>query len=262
MSDTPYDGIAGIYDHFQKEIDPALWASYLDSLIRENVRSSGEGRDGKYLICDLGCGTAAVSAELAGMGYDLIGIDESVSMLEKAREKAADQGRDILFLNQDIRNFELFGTVDVFVSLLDTVNHLTRKADFVKMLSRFRNFLSPGGLFIFDAATPHHLEETLGDHFFYTVEEDYALLWENHFSKRSKISTSDITLFREEADGSYRRCDGSIRERVYTDDEIKEMLENAGLTLLKRCGELTMRAPGPSEERIFYVAKRPDDDVY
>lgn len=262
MSESPYDGIAGIYDHFQKEIDPARWASYLDLLIRENVRSSGEGRDGKFLVCDLGCGTAAVSVELARTGYDLIGIDESVPMLEKARRNAADKGCDMLFLHQDIRDFELFGTVDVFISLLDTVNHLTRKADFVRMLSRFRNFLSPGGLFIFDAATPRHLEETLGDRFFYTVEEDYALLWENRFSKRTKISTSDITLFREETDGLYRRFDERIRERVYTDVEIREMLEGAGLTLLRQCGELTPDAPGPEEERIFYVAKRPDDDVY
>lgn len=262
MSETPYDGIAGIYDHFQKEIDPVLWASYLDTLIRKNVRSSGEGRDGKYLICDLGCGTAAVSVELACKGYDLIGIDESVLMLEKAREKAAGKGCDILFLNQDIRDFELFGTVDVFICLLDTVNHLTRKADFAKMLSRFRNFLSPGGLFLFDIATPYHFEETLWDRFFYTVEEDYALLWENRFSKRSKISTSDITLFREEPDGLYLRYDGRIRERVYIDKEIREMLEGAGLIPLMRCGELTVNDPGPAEERIFYVAKRPDDDVY
>jgi len=262
MSETPYDGIAGIYDHFQREIDPVRWASYLDSLIRESVRSGGEGRDGKYLICDLGCGTAAVSVELARMGYDLIGIDESVPMLEKARQKAANSGCEILFLNQDIRDIELFGTVDVFICLLDTVNHLTRKADFVKMLSRFKNFLSPGGLFIFDAATPYHLEETLGDRFFYTVEEDYALLWENRFSKRSKISTSDITLFREESGGLYRRHDGRIRERVYTGNEVREILEGAGLVLLKQCGELTLSAPGPEEERIFYVAKRPDDDVY
>lgn len=262
MSETPYDGIAGIYDHFQKDIDPVLWASYLDALIRENVRSSGEGRDGRYLICDLGCGTASVSVELARMGYDLIGIDESVPMLEKARRKASDRGCDILFLNQDIREMELFGTVDVFISLLDTVNHLTRKSDLIKMLSRFKNFLSPGGLFIFDIVTPRHLEETLGDRFFYTVEEDYALLWENHYSGRSKISTSDITLFREDAAGLYRRYDGRIRERVYTEKELREILEGAGLTLLGRYGELTAGEPGPEEERIFCVAKRPEDDVY
>lgn len=261
MSDSPYDDLAEIYDHIQKDINPVQWAGYLDGLIRRFGPKKGDGRDGRLLLCDLGCGTASVSIEMNRLGYDVIGIDESMLMLEKARDKSAAAGADILYLCQDITEMELFGTVDVFVCLLDTVNHITRKADLQKMLAHFKNFLNPEGLFIFDTATPHHLQKTLGNHFFYTIEEEYALLWENHFSARTRISTSDLTLFRKGEGEEYRRFEGQITERVYTDAEINQCLEEAGMSLLAKYGELTCDAPAGNETREFHIAVRSKPDL-
>lgn len=261
MSDSPYDDLAEIYDHIQQDINPVLWAQYLDGLIRRFGPQKGDGKDGRLILCDLGCGTASVSIEMSRLGFDVIGIDESMLMLEKARDKAAAEGADILYLCQDITDMELFGTVDVFVCLLDTVNHITRKPDFQKMLAHFKNFLNPGGLFIFDAATPQHLQKTLGNHFFYTIEEEYALLWENHFSARTRISTSDLTLFRKGEGEEYHRFEGQITERVYTDVEIKQCLEEAGMTLLAKYGELTYDAPEGDQAREFYIAVRTKTDL-
>lgn len=260
MPDSPYDDLAEIYDHFQREIDPVKWADYLDKMIRRYGPRKGDGKDGRLLLCDLGCGTASVSIEMNRLGYDVIGIDESTLMLEKAREKSAAADADILFLSQDITQFELFGTVDVFLCLLDTVNHLTEKSALQKMLSQFDNYLNPGGLFIFDVATPAHLQKTLGNHFFYTVEEEYALLWENHFSARTRISTSDLTLFRKTDKEAYHRFDGQIKERVYTETEIREGLEAAGMRLLAKYGELSSEEPSDRETREFYIAVRPAVD--
>lgn len=259
MSDSPYDDLAQIYDAFQSEIDSVQWAEYLDGLIRRFGPSKGDGKDAGILLCDLGCGTAGVSVEMNLRGYDVIGIDNSVRMLEKAREKAASAGADILFLCQDITQLELFGTVDVFVCLLDTVNHLIDPQDLQKMLRSFRNYLNPGGLFIFDTATPNHLKKTLGNHFFYTVEEEYALLWENRYSARTRISTSDLTLFRKTKKDTFRRYEGQIRERVYTETEICSNLERAGLKLIAGYGELSYEAPKEGEMRVFYVAQRPEE---
>lgn len=260
MPGSAYDDLAEIYDHFQKDIDQEAWADYLDGLIRRFGPEKGDGRDGRLLVCDLGCGTASVSIAMRPKGYDIIGIDESVLMLEKAREKAAGSG-EALFLCQDITRMELFGTVDVFLCLLDTVNHITRKADFRRLLSLFKNYLNPGGLFIFDIATAHHLRDTLGSQFFYTIEQDYALLWENRYSERTKVSTSDLTLFRQADEGMYRRFEGRIRERVYTDAEIRECLAEADLEMIARYGELSLSNPPARGEREFYVARRPNRTV-
>jgi len=258
MTDSPYDDLAEIYDHFQRDIDPAQWADYLDGLIRRFGPQKGDGRDGRLLLCDLGCGTGSVTIEMNRRGYETIGIDRSMLMLDKAREKSAAENAGILFLCQDITKFELFGTVDVFVCLLDTVNHLTKKTQLQQMLSLFKNYLNPGGLFIFDAATPHHLQKTLGNHFFYTVDEDYALLWKNSYSSHTQISTSDLTLFRQGEKNQYRRFEGQIRERSYKDEEIRECLDKAGMTLLAKYGELSFDEPDDKGTRDFYIAVRPE----
>src|SRR5665648_39949 len=109
MSTSSYDDLAQIYDHFQKDIDPILWAKYIDGLIRQFGPQKGDGRGGRLLLCDLGCGTGGVSVEMHALGYDVIGIDESFLMLERAREKAKAAGADILFLMQDMTRMELFG---------------------------------------------------------------------------------------------------------------------------------------------------------
>ena len=257
MSDSTYDGLAEIYDHFQRDINPAKWASYLDKLIHMYGPVKGDGKDGRLLLCDLGCGTASVSIEMNRLGYDVIGIDESVLMLEKARQKSAASHADILFLCQDITEFELFGTADIFLCLLDTVNHLIEPASLQKMISHFKNYLNPGGLFIFDVATLTRLKHTLGNHFFYTVEEEYSLLWENRFSVRTKISTSDLTLFRKTDNDMYHRFDGQIRERAYTESEIRGILAKEKMNLLAKYKELSHEPPSENGEREFYVAARP-----
>jgi SAM-dependent methyltransferase len=257
MPDSPYDELAEIYDQFQKDIDTAKWADYLDALIKRFGPASGDGKDGRLLLCDLGCGTAGVTIEMNRRGYESIGIDQSMLMLDKAREKSLAAGEDILFLCQDITGFELFGTVDVFICLLDTVNHIVDHSALQNMFLQFENYLNPGGLFIFDAATPHHLKKTLGNHFFYTIDEDYALMWENSFSSKTQISTSDLTLFRLSEKDMYRRYEGQIRERVYTEAQICGYLENAGMKLLAKYGELTCEEPLESSTREFYIAVRP-----
>ena len=69
------------------------------------------------LVCDLGCGTANVTLRLAKSGYDMIGIDSDEDMLINAREKLERSNiNDVLLLNQNISEFELYGTVDVIYS--------------------------------------------------------------------------------------------------------------------------------------------------
>ena len=257
MPDSPYDELAEIYDQFQKDIDTVQWADYLDGLIKKFGPASGDGKNGKLLLCDLGCGTAGVTIEMSRLGYESIGIDQSMQMLDKAREKSHAAGADILFLCQDITGFELFGTVDVFLCLLDTVNHIVDPAALESMFLQFKNYLNPGGLFIFDVARPRHLKKTLGNHFFYTIDEDYALMWENSFSTKTQTSTSDLTLFRLGEKDLYNRYEGQIRERVYTEAEISGFLESAGMKLLAKYGELSFEEPVEGNTREFYIAIRP-----
>ena len=77
-----------------------------------------------YKRQDLGCGTGSLTELLAGYGYDMIGVDNSDDMLEIAMDKRSETGLDILYLLQDMREFELYGTVRAVVSICDSMNYI------------------------------------------------------------------------------------------------------------------------------------------
>jgi len=110
MSDG-YELLASHYDELQHTVDYPGWADFvflLDQRYHQRTRS-GDGREGRPILLDLGCGTGAFALQMEQHGYDVIGIDDSAAMLQAAREKAQDSGSSALFLQQDISRFELYG---------------------------------------------------------------------------------------------------------------------------------------------------------
>ena len=75
-----YGSFASVYDPFMEDVDYSGWKKFIVTKLRENGI-----RDG--LVCELGCGTGTMTELLASAGYDMIGIDSSVDMLEAAQEK-------------------------------------------------------------------------------------------------------------------------------------------------------------------------------
>ena len=144
-NDGIYSMLAPFYDSFNGEIDYKKWAKFIDRIVRNNFPGNAE------YILDLGCGTGNLTLELAKLGYDMIGADISDEMLDIARKKAdKERQKNILWICQDMTEFELYGTVEAVVSSLDCVNHLLSEEDVQKCFSLVHNYLVPNGVFIFD----------------------------------------------------------------------------------------------------------------
>lgn len=239
-----YDKLSRYYDELQAEIDPVTWADFVHSIILKYCTAAGDGEGGKKILCDLGCGNGRVDGELLKHDYEIIGIDSSIEMLNKAREN----NPDILWLCQDITDYELFGTADVFVSLLDTINHILDEEDIINIFRSFKNYMSVGGIFVFDIGTYKHFAETLGDNVFFEDFDDFTLLWDNTFDEEEQINEASLTLFERGDDDLYERSDGVIEERYYDKGRLIEIASEAGLTFV---GEDQM-----DDERVFLVFKR------
>ena len=137
-----YTSFARVYDTFMDNIPYEEWCEYLTGLMREYGV-----RDG--LVLDLGCGTGNMTELLAKAGYDMIGADNAEEMLEIAMEKRDKSGHDILYLLQDMREFELYGTVRVVISVCDSVNYITEPEELQEVFRLVNNYLDPKGVFIF-----------------------------------------------------------------------------------------------------------------
>lgn len=262
MSDS-YQRLADSYDQLQQDIDYEAWADFICRLDRRYNRRTvhgdgrdGDGRDGRQLLLDLGCGTGTFCLAMEKRGYDAIGIDQSGPMLQQAREKAMATDSTALFLQQDISRFELYGTVDLAVCLLDTLNHLIRPVAVERVFRLLANYLNPGSLFIADVGTRRHFSRTLGNRIFYQDSEDLTLFWHNRYRESTRISRSSLTWFKRDPEGSYTRFDEEVVERYYDHQFLLQAAKAAGLEFAGRTGELTEQAPGQGSERHFYIFRR------
>ncbi|MBR5144820.1 MAG: class I SAM-dependent methyltransferase [Clostridia bacterium] len=244
-----YDLLAPFYDAINAEIDYEKWADFIEKIFEKECKNPPE------LVLDLGCGTGKMTLELASRGYDMTGIDYSPEMLDVARTAAEENGNDILWLCQDMREFELYGTVDATVCCLDCINHLESVEDLESCFKLVHNYLIPDCIFIFDINARYKFENIYSNNT-YTMEEDGAVcIWENDYDPDSQICDFYITLFKECADGRYKRYDEQQSERMYPLAEIKSSLERCKMEFLYAFGDLDF-TPGSDEcERIYIVAK-------
>lgn len=243
-----YNDFAFIYDRFMRDVNYKEWADYIEKIFEaQNIKPS--------LILDLGCGTGSFCIEMAKRGYEMIGCDISVDMLSIARSKSDDEGLEILFINQDMADFELYGTVDVIVCLLDSINYLTDKRDLTRMLKLVENYLNPQGLFIFDINTQYKFKEILSDNVYYSVEEDAAYIWQNSYDRETKICEFDLTFFIKSG-MLYERYDEIHLERAYSVEELEEYVCNGGMKVIGIYDDLSFSPPGGKSERIFFVSRK------
>lgn len=233
-----YTDFANIYDRVMRDTPYESWVDYYKAVFQRFCINPS-------LILDAGCGTGNITIRMAEAGYDMIGLDASVSMLSRAREK----NQDILFLNMDMTDFELYGTVDAIVSALDCVNYITEDID--KLFRLVYNYLNPGGLFIFDINSEYKLRHLFGNEPIICDTDDIFYVWENEIE--GNLCHFSISFFLEEGDGRYGRCDEYQTQRIYTQEELEAAAKRAGLSVLGVYDNLSFQPPQADSERLFFV---------
>ena len=243
-----YTSFARVYDTFMDNIPYEEWAEYLTALLKEYNVTDG-------LVLDLGCGTGTMTELLASKGYDMIGADYSEDMLEIAMEKRAESGHDILYLLQDMREFELYGTVRAVVSVCDSVNYITEEEDLEEVFRLVNNYLDPKGVFIFDFKTLYNYQTVLGDRTIAEKREECSFIWDNYYYEDEKINEYELTLFIQDEGDMYRKFEEIHYQRAYTLEEMIRLVKASGLEFVTAYDAFTKNAPNEKSERIYIVAR-------
>lgn len=243
-----YTGFAEVYDMFMDNIPYETWCEYLTGLLREQGVTEG-------LLLDLGCGTGTLTRLLAAEGYDMIGVDLSDEMLEIAMEHQREKPDGILYLLQDMREFELYGTVRGIVSICDSMNYLTGYEDLVEVLRLANNYLDPGGVFIFDLNTVYKYRELLGEQTIAENRDEGSFIWENSYDEETGINTYELALFIPREDGLYEKDEEVHYQRAYPLEKIKELIGKAGMELLAVYDAYTLEPPKEDSGRLTFVVR-------
>ena len=244
-----YEGFAQVYDRFMDNVPYAQWTEYLQEIFEKHNLPHNTG-----VICDLGCGTGNMTIPLAKIGYDMIGIDLSEQMLAIASEKTIEEDLNILYLNQDMREFELYGTVRAIVSICDSMNYMTTEEDLRDVFKLVNNYLDIGGIFIFDLNTIHKYE-TIGEQVIAENRDEGSFIWENTFYEDENINEYDLTLFIKDENGKYDKYEENHIQRAYCLDRIKELISEAGLEYVTSYDAFTKNAVRKDSERIYVIAR-------
>ncbi len=280
-----YTDFATVYDTFMDETPYDVWGDFVAGLIEKygvskpyessdskkkesdlkSVHDSGDLDDQDYesaldeernLVVELGCGTGSFTQVLRKKGYDIIGIDMSPDMLNVARNKAAAEGLDIMYLEQDMRELDLYCTAGTIVSVCDSVNYLLSEDELLETFRLVNNFLFPGGVFIFDFNTLHKYRDVIGDATIAENRQDCSFIWDNYFHDENNINEYDLTIFVmcDEEKELFQRFTETHYQRGYTLEEMKKVVEESGLKFVTAIDADTHEAPTDESERIYIVA--------
>ncbi len=240
-----YSAFAAIYDRLiLEDIDYTKIADYIEATL-ERLGIKAE------LVCDLACGTGTLTDILSKRGYDMIGIDLSTEMHNVAREK----NPDILFLNQDICEFELYGTVDALLCMTDSLNYIPDEDDLFAIFKAAKTcYLNPGAPLIFDLNSPYKLKTVLGNNTYTYDSDDVYYVWENEYDPDEKCTDFYLTFFVKDGD-KYVRFSEQHTEYVYTEAKITSLLKKAGFTEIEVFDGYTDIPAHKMSERIVFVAR-------
>lgn len=271
MMQEAYTDFAQVYDTFMDNVDYTQWADQVETMIRKygisapsgSVKGESSLAQEKNLVVDLGCGTGTVTELLAAKGYDMFGIDLSEDMLNIALRRREQSGSRTMYLCQDMRDFELYGTAGTFISVGDSVNYLLSEGDIEAMFRRVNLFLYPGGIFVFDFKTLHLYRDVIGEKTIAEDREDCSFIWNNWYNEDTHINEYDLSIFvRTPSAGEdmFRKFEEVHQQRGYELSEMKELAQRAGLLWVDAVDSDTMGAVTDKTERILAVVRENGKD--
>lgn len=209
----------------------------------------------RNLVLDLGCGTGTLTELLCQKGYDMIGVDNSPEMLEIAREKQEKSGSEILYIQQDMRELELYSTVGTVISVCDSLNYLLEEEELLTVFRLVNNYLYPGGLFLFDFNTVYKYSQVIGDVTIAENREDCSFIWENYYHEEEEINEYDLTVFVQEEGDCFRRFTENHFQRGYTPETMCGLVEQAGMQVIRLLDADTLGEVTAESERVYVLAR-------
>jgi SAM-dependent methyltransferase len=213
------------FGHFARDAAPGI----LRRMRRDGINS---GR-----VVDLGCGSGIWAAILCDAGYEVWGVDFSSEMIELARRKAPQATfRCESFLRAELPSCRCVTALGEILSYQfdPEVNEDTLRDLFARVFTA----LQPGGIFVFDVATPGRGSKR-GHRHRHWREDDWVILTEVEEDPERAILTRQITAFRRES-SLYRRTEEVHRLRLYDAAKLAASLTELGFRVrrLRRYGNL------------------------
>ncbi|MET3682477.1 SAM-dependent methyltransferase [Alkalibacillus flavidus] len=242
--------MAYVYDELMNDVPYENWELFTRQTIDKYFTTSPER------ILDVGCGTGELTLKLAGLSQEIVGLDQSQDMIDVAQQKSFELQKECHWIQGDARQFQLNQTFDMVVSYLDVMNYMVEPNDLFQTFQTIYQHLNAGGLFVFDSHSIHYIELLIESEMFADIRDNVSYVWLTEPGEHRGEINHDLTFFVQEEDGRYTRFDESHRQRVFTIDDMREWLHQAGFKLLSVVGDWGQTEDLDEADRLFYICQK------
>jgi SAM-dependent methyltransferase len=202
-------------------------------------------------VLDLCCGCGRHAIELKGYGYDVIGLDLSMELLDLACSRASECGLDVKFIRCDMREIPYESYFDLIVNFFTSFGYFTDDADNQEVFLSIAKALKPGGKFLIDYMNPHHVVEGLVKRDEKELSEGVYVIQDRWIDETARRINKEITLIRDGRESTYRES-----VRMYNHREMKGMLLTAGLKLTETYGDFASSEYTQDSPRMILIGEK------
>ncbi|MBQ2817832.1 MAG: class I SAM-dependent methyltransferase [Clostridia bacterium] len=240
-ANSQYKDMAALYELMTDDYDHSKWCDfYMD------IASLRRGMN----VYEAGCGTGLMTRQLLKRGLKLISSDISDEMLRQAQQKSA-MGQRAVFVKCDMREMESPKPVDAVICACDGVNYLTEGAE--RFFLAAKKALKKGGKLCFDISSEYKLRNMAGQVFF-DDRDEYTYMWTNSLDEETSLITMELAFFVPDGEGKYERFDERHVQRIYSVNEINEMLLSCGFENIEVYADQLKEPPKADSLRIHFAA--------
>lgn len=202
-------------------------------------------------VLDLCCGPGRHSLALAKRGIQVTAVDRSEFLLRKAKEEAAKLNLEIEFVSDDMRHFVRSHSFSLILNMFTSFGYFDDQEDDLTTLRNAYQSLKSEGAILIDIFG----KEPLARRYQATISTecgDGLLLIQRH------EICEDWTRCRNEwilvQDGTARTF--SFQTRLYSGQEMKDILQRAGFEEVKVFGDLDGNKYGIDADRLIAVGRK------
>lgn len=200
-------------------------------------------------ILDVGCGVGRHSLVFAALGFRVTGVDFNSRYIAVCQGRAVALGVDAKFVTADSRTMRLSVSADLTVSLWSSFGYYGEEGD-LQTLQSMAAHTRRGGRVVVDVENRDYITK----HF---VPEEWHEEGEEMIAERRRFDVANGTVVtrRVVLIGSMRHEYRRVL-RMYTETELRVLLERAGLRPERWYGDYDGSRFGLDSRRMIVIAER------
>jgi D-alanine-D-alanine ligase len=216
-------------------------------------------------VLDLCCGQGRHCLELAGRGFkNVVGVDRSRYLIRLAKKRAANRKLNISFHEGDARRFRLKERDFQCVALLgNSFGYFERERDDLSVLHSVKRSLKTGGTVVLDLTNGQWMKDTYAPRSWEWIDQNHFVCRERSIAKDGRrLISREVVVHAERG----VIVDQFYAERLYSPDEITDLLKSAGFSNIRQHDVLEADSVrnqdlGMMANRLLFTATSPRQSV-